>query len=140
MFVVFDLDGTLALTDHRAHHLSGEKKDWRAFYAACDQDESCAPLIAVVRALAVSGHRVEIWSGRSDEVIAKTRKWLCDNGLAFINARYRGDGDHQPDTSLKKGWIETVGRPDLVFEDRASMVAMYRAEGIVCCQIAEGNF
>jgi len=31
LFVVFDLDGTLALTDHRAHFLEREKKDWRGF-------------------------------------------------------------------------------------------------------------
>lgn len=41
MLVVSDLDGTLALTEHRADHLCGPRKDWRAFYAACDKDEPC---------------------------------------------------------------------------------------------------
>ena len=40
MFIVFDLDGTLANTDHRAHFVDRTKgkPDWRAFYAACDAD------------------------------------------------------------------------------------------------------
>jgi hypothetical protein len=141
VFVVFDLDGTLALTEHREHFLKRDPKDWRGFYAACDGDAPCTPLIDTLRALAVSGHRVEIWSGRSAEVIEKTRKWLCDHGLAFVNARYRPEGDHQPDTRLKAAWMaEEDQKPDLVFEDRASMVAMWRSHGIVCCQVAPGDF
>jgi len=38
MFVIFDLDGTLALNEHRQHFVQREvgKKDWRSFFAACD--------------------------------------------------------------------------------------------------------
>ncbi len=139
MFVVFDLDGTLALTDHRAHFLTGENKDWLAFYAACDLDPPCPPLIAAARAFMVVGHRVEIWSGRSGEVRDKTRAWLCANGLAAVNIRMRAEGDHQPDTSLKASWL-AHGKPDLIFEDRASVVAMWRSHGIVCAQVAPGDF
>ncbi|MCY1644410.1 MULTISPECIES: hypothetical protein [Methylorubrum] len=43
MFVVFDLDGTLALTEHRAQvpNRPGKEKDWRGYYAACDRDGPC---------------------------------------------------------------------------------------------------
>ncbi|KQP86295.1 hypothetical protein [Methylorubrum extorquens] len=43
LFVVFDLDGTLALTEHRAQVLNrpGKEKNWRGSYAACDRDEPC---------------------------------------------------------------------------------------------------
>lgn len=143
LFIVFDLDGTLALTDHRAHFLerpSGEK-DWRAFYAACDRDSPCRPIIAAARAFMVVGHQVEIWSGRSTEVRDKTRQWLCDNGLAALNIRMRQEGDHTPDTTLKLSWLnESSRKPDLIFEDRASVVAMWREQGIVCCQVAPGDF
>jgi hypothetical protein len=53
----------------------------------------------------------------------------------------RGIGDHQPDTQLKQNWLKTQANlPDLVFEDRASVVEMWRSNGIVCCQVAPGNF
>lgn len=141
MFVVFDLDGTLALTGHREHFLKAEPKDWRGFYAACDLDAPCYPTITVAFALWEMGHDVEIWSGRSDEVAAKTTLWLDNHGLGHIKIRTRTAGDHRPDTVIKAEWIDLYGRkPDLVFEDRASMVAMYRERGIVCAQVAPGNF
>jgi hypothetical protein len=40
MFVVFDLDGTLASIEHRRHHL--DRKDWKAFFAACVDDVQSA--------------------------------------------------------------------------------------------------
>lgn len=140
MFVIFDLDGTLALTEHREHFLKQDPKDWRGFYAACDGDQPCSPIVATLRGLMVTGHHVEIWSGRSAEVRDKTRDWLCANGMAAVNIRMRPEGDHQPDTKLKAAWMHEHGKPDLVFEDRASMVAMWRSHGIVCAQVAPGDF
>jgi hypothetical protein len=144
MFVIFDLDGTLALTEHRAHFLQQQPKDWRGFYAACDQDLPNVPIIETLHALWRVGHKIEIWSGRSDEVAGKTADWLRANYLSQIRIRMRAAGDHQPDTTLKAGWLDELEKmgatPDLVFEDRASMVAMYRARGIVCCQVAPGDF
>ena len=42
---IFDLDGTLALTEHRQHILDNkdDPQRWRRFYAACDRDEPNAP-------------------------------------------------------------------------------------------------
>lgn len=143
MFVVFDLDGTLALTEHRAHFLTGPgPKDWRGFYAACDRDKPNWPIIHTLHGFATyGGHDVEIWSGRSDEVRDKTATWLARVGLRDIPLRMRAAGDHRPDTELKAAWLDACRMaPDLVFEDRDSMVAMYRARGIVCCQVAPGNF
>jgi hypothetical protein len=140
MFVVFDLDGTLALTEHRSHFLTGPgPKDWRGFYAACDQDQPNLPIIATLIELGES-HDVEIWSGRSDEVRDKTEAWLERHQLDTVRLRMRAAGDHRPDTILKAEWLDEGRKPDLVFEDRTSMVAMYRARGIVCCQVAPGDF
>lgn len=142
MFVVFDLDGTLALTGHREHFLKAEPKDWRGFYAACDGDGPCKAIIDTANALNSAGHRVEIWSGRSEEVRDKTEAWLRPHGiLGALPLRMRAEGDHQPDTKLKAAWLDAEPTPpDLVFEDRASMVAMYRGRGIVCAQVAPGDF
>ena len=35
MFVVFDLDGTLADDLHRQHHLEGDEPDWAAYFGDC---------------------------------------------------------------------------------------------------------
>lgn len=140
-FVVFDLDGTLALTGHREHFLNREKKDWRGFYAACVHDRPNHPVVRILLALWATGSEIEIWTGRSKEVVLETAKWLSDNGLGMIPITMREEGDHRPDTVLKEEWLKAAHRkPNLVFEDRKTVVDMWRSHGIVCCQVAPGDF
>lgn len=141
--IIFDLDGTLADAEHRTHYLKrpSAEKDWRAFYAECNKDAPCMPLIRTLLALVATGHDVEIWTGRSDEVAQKTHDWLTANGIFDVPVRMRKLGDHRPDTVLKKEWMDELSaKPMLAFEDRASVVAMWREHGIVCCQVAPGDF
>jgi hypothetical protein len=139
--VIFDLDGTLALTDHREHFLKREKKDWRSFYAACDQDRPSHPIIRILNALWITGADIEIWTGRSGEVADKTAEWLAQHGLSMVPIKMRDEGDHRPDTVLKEEWLEAIDvKPTLVFEDRKTVVDMWRSHGIVCCQVAPGDF
>jgi hypothetical protein len=141
MRVIFDLDGTLANAEHRVHHLTGEVKDWRAFYAACKDDEPVRPIVEVLGALEIIGAEIHIWTGRSAEVEADTMAWLESHDLGGIELKMRPTGDHSPDTELKAKWLAECGWiPDLVFEDRASVVEMWRSHGIVCAQVAPGNF
>ena len=143
MFVVFDLDGTLADGKHREHFINREigAKDWRGYFAACDRDQAIGPIVNTLRALAAAGHDIEIWTGRSDEVAEKTAAWLQERGLHGFKMRSRPAGDHTPDHELKAAWMEQASRkPSLVFEDRARVVAMWRSHGIVCCQVAPGDF
>lgn len=143
LFVVFDLDGTLALNEHRQHFVEREvgKKDWRSFFAACDKDELNWPVARIAQLLDATNNRVEIWSGRSGEVIDKTRAWLSEHGLGHIPFRGRDEGDHTPDHVLKKEWLDQSSqKPDLIFDDRASVVRMWRDAGVVCAQVADGDF
>ncbi|WOI54096.1 hypothetical protein [Parvularcula sp. LCG005] len=142
MFVVFDLDGTLALVEHRRPLISGKKRDWNAFFRACVDDEPHEPVIRLAQTLSrLPGYRVEIWSGRSDLVRAETEAWLENVGLGSIPLTMRRDGDTTPDDVLKRGWLRACDqRPDIIFDDRDKVVAMWREEGIVCAQVAPGDF
>lgn len=138
-FYVFDLDGTLADCTHRLHHL--ERKDWRAFFAACVDDTPIGHMIELCSALAWNaGHRVEIWSGRSDEVRSETEAWLKKHGLGGLPVLMRTAGDHRPDDEVKREFLRGGGVPDLIFDDRKRVVDMWRAEGIACAQVASGDF
>lgn len=143
-FYVFDLDGTLANIDHRVYHIANReygKKDWRAFYAACDKDWPIRDTLRVAQALLATGHHVEVWSGRSAEVRDKTEAWLAANGLHGVTIRMRAEGDHRLDTVVKAEWLAECSRkPTMVFEDRASVVKMWRDAGILCAQVAPGEF
>jgi hypothetical protein len=85
-------------------------------------------------------HIVEIWSGRSDRVRRITEDWLhrYDMASSFLT-RMRAEGDFTADELLKEQWLKER-RPDLVFDDRDKVVAMWRRHGIPCFQVADGDF
>jgi len=142
MFYVFDLDGTIADVEARRHFVAGAMKDWRSFYRSCVTDRPNVPVIAALKAHVDAGHRVEIWSGRSDEVKGETEAWLEAHGICPSLLIYmRDEGDYTPDDELKRRWLKASDRrPDAVYDDRNKVVAMWRAEGIACFQVAPGDF
>ena len=149
---IFDLDGTLALNEHRNHFLQRERKDWRGFFGACDKD---APNEAVIRTMGLLRNYladVWIWSGRSDEVREKTVEWLVQH-TTFMSSdfgargalRMRAEGDYTPDEVLKRQWLDAMLPEDrarlvAVFDDRDKVVAMWRDAGVACFQVAPGGF
>lgn len=139
MFVIFDLDGTIADISHRVHFVrGGGRPDWRAFFDACSDDKPVGHVIDTLYAHIEAGHHVEIWSARSDAVRDKTEAWL--NDVAGIDAgrltRMRVAGDNTPDDVLKRHWLLHADmRPDIVYDDRQRVVDMWRAEGVPCFQV-----
>lgn len=147
MFVVFDLDGTLADCEHRVHHIEGDnkssEKNWDAFYDACSDDSPIIATLSVMRALIKAGHDIAIWTGRSDRVRKDTLQWLGRNlgpPATEIELVMRRAGDFTSDIELKRKWMNDYGKPELVFEDRESVVEMWREEGVRCFQVAPGKF
>lgn len=156
---IFDLDGTLALIDHRRHLVEGDKKDWRAFFAACVDDEPNTPILTIFNSLVMEermdrdANEVWIFSGRSDEVRAQTIQWLDKWSWWFVHGietgcaqlKMRKAGDYTPDEVLKKQWLNAMLPEDrarlvCVFDERDKVVRMWRAAGVTCCQVAEGAF
>lgn len=151
--VIFDLDGTLALCDHRRHHVEGDVKNWDAFFAECDKDTVDEPIARLFRFYRDSPeHRVWILSDRSgtEETFGKTINWLDDNDLlpSFSTGGplflMRKHGDKRPDVEVKLEMIKqtclTPENTEIVFDDRNCMVNAWRLWGFQCCQVAEGDF
>lgn len=151
---IFDLDGTLSLTEHRVHLLHTGKRDgsaWRRFYAACDKDPPNLPVIQTMEKLR---NHADVWvfSGRSDEVYDKTVEWLVQHtSFSYIDLSnnsmltMRREGDNTEDHLLKESWLMNmldIDRQRLVatFDDRRRVVDMWRSNGITCFQVAPGDF
>ena len=147
--IIVDLDGTLAVIDHRLHLVEGTEKDWHGFFRACVDDKPNRDIIETVGRLAYSGSSTEnlvvhIFSGRSAEVHRETVEWL-DRHLHFsYSLDMRPIGDHRPDDVLKKEMVNGKGlTPDnvlCIFDDRKSVVDMWRREGFTCLQVADRDF
>lgn len=159
--VIFDLDGTLALCDHRRHHVTGDFKNWDAFFAECDKDTVNEPIARLFRFYRDSPlHRVWILSGRSGSADTEraTVEWLAHNNLtpvkperSFMSTReaaqqfhMRQHGDKRPDVEVKLEMVQRIGltpeNTEIVFDNRNCMVNAWRLWGFQCCQVAEGDF
>lgn len=141
---IFDLDGTLALIEHRRHFVEGEKKNWPAFFAACVDDQPNQPVIEVLSALAMAGSEIWIVSGRSDEVLQQTLAWFDKYNIGYHQILMRKAGDYRADDIVKREWLTNGTIPKervaMVFDDRARVVDMWRSEGLTCLQVAPGDF
>lgn len=145
--VIFDLDGTLALIDHRRHFVQGKgsratSEDWHNFYAACVDDQPNQPVFAMLRALQNDGYEIIIFSGRSREVENQTVAWLYRNKITYDRLFMRPIGDYTPDEKLKEKWLTEFDQSRIlcVFDDRQKVVDMWRNKGITCFQVAPGDF
>jgi hypothetical protein len=149
---IFDLDGTLALIEHRRHILEQNHlpDKWRVFYAACSEDEPNMPVIRTMEMLRHMGADIWFYSGRSSEVKDKTIIWLAEN-TSFLThdleniLMMREEGDYTADDELKKQWYDNMLYDDkqrliAVFDDRDRVVNMWRSLGVACFQVAKGDF
>ena len=142
MIIVFDIDGTLSKVGDRVKCLEQTPPNWDEFYDRCDEDEPCWPVINTYQALLDNGHDMILLTGRRESTRQKTANWLLKNGVhCYSTLLMRRDGDYRHDTIIKPEILSIFNiRPDLVFEDRSSMVKMWRENGITCFQVAEGEF
>ena len=137
--VIFDLDGTLALIDHRFHHIRGPEKDWSAFFRECDKDEPFETVLAVARALQLNGYKLWVVSGREEVARARTLAWLEALHINPEALLLRPAGNHAPEAKLKTDWIRgghlPLERVMCVFEDRRSAIDVWCAANLTCFQV-----
>ena len=150
MKIVCDIDGTIADLSHRLHFIQpeeGGKKDWDSFFAGVSDDEPIQSVIETVDAMATGyDNTVEFWTGRSESVRSETEVWLMQNVWAWWAfpenrvLKMRAEGDRRPDYIVKMEFIDPESPPDIIFEDRSSVVKAYRERGLRVFQVAEGDF
>lgn len=137
---IFDLDGTIALIDHRRHLA---KEHWPSFERSCVTDTPNIPIIAVCNELWMMSWEIRVWSARSEKVRGYTEDWLSQFNVRYHELRMRPERDSRDDAVVKEEWLMATPRerwPTIVFDDRNKVVAMWRRHGITCAQVAPGDF
>lgn len=129
--IIVDIDGTLALMKGRSPF------DWSKV-----KEDSCNE---VVKVLANSyKENVIIFSGRDSACKKETIEWLEQNGIRYNGLFMRSEGDNRKDSIVKREMFEENIRNkyfiEYVLDDRNQVVEMWRNMGLVCLQVAEGNF
>jgi hypothetical protein len=151
--IIVDVDGTLADASHRQHYidraLPSSKRDWKSFFnpALVLLDAPILHIIDLVRVYHQSAHLIPalvIVTGRPDRLFDTTYRWLRRYGIEPNNLLTRADGDFRPDDVVKEEilihQILPHFNPIMAFDDRDRVVAMWRANGIPCLQVAPGDF
>jgi len=152
--IICDLDGTLANCEHRVHHVRNKPKNWDAFYAGVKDDTVNETVLQVLERFAdgcedpfygIPNFNIIFCSGRPERCREDTENWLHKQG--FPRGTYklfmRKDGDYRADYIVKQEIYDNqIKGTDVLFvlDDRQQVVDMWRRNGLVCFQVAEGNF
>lgn len=142
------------------------RPNWTEFLKD-EQVSKDAPIIQtwhVLEALLdAPGTRVIFITGRSETTRHMTISWLTDahcpyrsgpawyweerresGGISGPVVYMRKEGDRRPSEEAKRDALNRARadgyNPKLVFEDRKTDTAMWREEGLLCCQVAVGDY
>jgi hypothetical protein len=146
MDIIFDIDGTLADITHRRHHVMAKPKNWSAFQRAAHLDTPVETIAVIARQLGgpFCANRVILCSGRGEQERPVTEAFLKKYQIPYVALYMRAEGDYRPDDIIKAELLARIRAdgydPKLAFDDRDRVVAMWRANGVICAQVAEGNF
>ena len=145
--VVFDIDGTLANCEHRTHWVRSKPKNWPAFNRGMSKDTPNQEICDLLRMFHEAGTTVLIASGRSEDDRVVTERWLRDvaglDGL-WTKLYMRSSRDSRSDDIVKGEILDQMQEegydPTMAIDDRDQVVAMWRARGLRCLQVAPGDF
>ena len=154
MWVIFDLDGTLADISERRKlcDLGDGKLDWDKFFESdnIELDKPFTKIITLTNMFKNIGINIAILSGRSKSTKEATQKWLKLNNVPYNILKMRPTNRKWkfiPDDKLKEMWLDDLwpepereGKLFMVFDDRQKVVDMWRKNNITCLQVAEGDF
>ncbi|MEK9699484.1 MAG: HAD family acid phosphatase [Candidatus Poseidoniales archaeon] len=144
MDIIFDVDGTLMNIAHRRQYVVQRPKDWARFRENTHLDTPYEDVFEVARSLMNSGHRIIIASGRNQSQAEITRQQITSQGVQPVAYYFRSNSDYRPDHVLKSGMLDRMiadgYQPNMVFDDRTSVVEMWRERGLRAVQVAPGDF
>lgn len=135
--VIVDIDGTVALRDPEINRSPYD-------YSLVHTDISNVEVIGVIKSLWESGHKIVYVSARDDVCFNKTHQWLVEHCPPGVKLLMRKSGDNRDDATVKREIYNKHIKFDYevvaVFDDRNSVVKMWRELGLTCFQVAEGDF
>jgi 2-hydroxy-3-keto-5-methylthiopentenyl-1-phosphate phosphatase len=131
--VICDIDGTIA-----------ERGDRNPFnWDKVHLDKPIIVIIELLRLLAPV-YEIILVSGRSDDSLKLTVEWLKEHDVPYNSILMRKGNDNRRDAVVKRELYETHIKPlynvQFVLDDRNQVVDMWRSIGLVCLQVAPGNF
>lgn len=133
---IFDVDGTLANSDHRDPYDE----------SLVHKDTLIRPVGEVFWSLFAAGFHIIVLSGRKDTSYKQTKEWIADrtgvpvNGFGLV---MRGALDNRPDWLVKFEMLSSLQESDVnvlgVFDDRNSVLRMWETAGVHVFDVSQGK-
>lgn len=141
--VICDIDGTLADNSHRQHLVQTRPKNWKAYNELMHLDTPALKIIQLVGIFRRS-HRIILCTGRNISYRQTTISWLRRHDIRWEELYMRPDNDFRTDDIVKEEMLKQIRasgwEPEYAIDDRNSVVAMWRRNGLTCLQCKEGDF
>lgn len=133
--IICDLDGTLAIIDHRNPYDASN----------CENDGLNEAVAEVLSLFHVKGNKVILLSGRMEKYRVQTESWLKMYHIPYDMLYMRDSEDFRKDSIIKKELyalhIENKFYVNFILDDRNQVVDMWRKElGLTCFQVNYGDF
>jgi phosphoglycolate phosphatase-like HAD superfamily hydrolase len=148
-YILFDIDGTLANGDHRYHLYEGrDSKSWAAYIEACMHD---TPYTEIQWLNYIISRQPNVYiivlTARSESGREVTEQWLEKHGIIYDEIILKPEDEAIADVKdydFKERVLDELvasGKtPFMAFEDRSSVVSMWRRRDIPCLQVRPGDF
>jgi len=137
--IIVDVDGTLALRNLNLENPRGPYEGERV-----KEDLVNEPIANLITSLEFLQFKVLIVTGRDVLYESLTKEWLTEQGIPFDDCFSRPTGSNYSDATVKKSiyleQIEPFYMVHYVFDDRDSVVKMWRDLNLTCLQVAQGSF
>lgn len=139
--VMVDIDGTLAHMTKEGRLRFGRQAPYSWKYVGEDiVDEKLRTLLNLIN----NKYNIILLSGRDSSCRSETEAWLRDNNIHYDELFMRSENDNRKDYLIKLELFNKHIRGQYnvawVFDDRLQVVNVWRAVGLTCYQVAEGNF
>lgn len=132
--IIADLDGTLALLNGRNPYDA----------STCEQDALNEPVADIVKSHIQDGYLAILVSGRGEQHRPQTEQWLKRHSIRYHALYMRPEGDTRKDAEVKHEIYQQhiAGQYNIKFvlDDRQQVVNLWRSLGLVCLQVADGDF
>jgi len=141
MFLLCDIDGTVADNSHRTPYIAGKPKNWDAFHDSAkvmaDLPITRALWVIKNRLLPLYGGKFIFLTGRPARLRGVTKAWLKTHGSIHIaespaenaaghpHLSMRPDNDYRSSVEFKESFIKTLRGPFLFLDDDERNIEMY---------------
>ena len=135
--VIVDMDGTLALFGKENPYDRDMSKDKLNYPVAV--------IVWMLNLTDLADVKILIVSGRKNKYLKDTEKWLKKHKIIYKDIFMpRADNDNRKDVIIKTEIYEKHIKDKyevlFVLDDRNQVVELWRGLGLVCLQVADGDF